>query len=185
MGSHTIVPRRRPAQSRLLSRSRPHIESAAPPPGDARVALDAIRHLVQALRQSGLDAQRQVGLSGAQLFVLHQLDGQPPLSVNQLAERTLTHQSSVSVVVQRLADQGLVQKLKSPRDGRQVALTLTPKARALLRRAPDPVQKRLFSALDRLSPARRRSLAHALTALVAELGVSGAPRMFFEDDRHV
>ncbi len=61
--------------------------------------LDAIRRIVQALRESSRAAEKRVGLSGAQLFVLQTLGESPGLSLNELAERTRTHQSSVSVVV--------------------------------------------------------------------------------------
>jgi DNA-binding MarR family transcriptional regulator len=59
--------------------------------------LDAVRRIVQALRESSRQAERQVGLSGAQLFVLQKLAESPASSVNELAARTHTHQSSVSL----------------------------------------------------------------------------------------
>src|SRR4051794_8130303 len=70
--------------------------------GDVRAIMDAIRRIVRVLRVSSRAAEKQVGLSGAQLFVLHKLADTPALSLNELADRTRTHQSSVSVVVQRL-----------------------------------------------------------------------------------
>src|SRR4051812_25495008 len=121
----------------------------------AREILDSIRRLVRALRESSSAAEKAVGLSGAQLFVLQKLGDGRPLSVNELAERTLTHQSSVSVVVRKLCDQGLVARKPSPRDGRRVELTLTARGRRLLERAPGAAQDRLIEALGRL-PARLR-----------------------------
>ena len=73
----------------------------------AREVLDAIRRIVQALRESSRAAEKGVGLSSAQLFVLQTLQETPGLSLNELAERTRTHQSSVSVVVTKLARQRL------------------------------------------------------------------------------
>ena len=75
---------------------------------DVQAILDAVRHVVQALRESSRLAERQVGLTGAQLFVLQKLAESPALSVNELAERTHTHQRSVSTVVSRLVDRRLV-----------------------------------------------------------------------------
>ena len=60
------------------------------------------------LRVASRAAERDVGLGAAQLFVLHKLEEAPRLSLNELAERTRTHQSSVSVVVRRLVNRGLV-----------------------------------------------------------------------------
>ncbi len=85
-----------------------------------REVLDAIRRIVQALRESSRLAESRVGLSGAQLFVLRTAAEVPGLSLNELAERTRTHQSSVSAVVTRLAREGLVQKRAADGDARRV-----------------------------------------------------------------
>jgi hypothetical protein len=59
--------------------------------------MDATRHIVRALVGASRAIQANTGISGAQLFVLRQLAGSSePLSVNQLADLTLTHQSTVS-----------------------------------------------------------------------------------------
>ena len=98
--------------------------------GDTQAVLDAIRRIVHALRESSRWAERQVGLSGAQLFVLHTLAGIAAASVNELAARTHTHQSSVSIVVTRLVDQGLVRRTRSGSDRRRVGLSRSPRGGA-------------------------------------------------------
>jgi len=151
--------------------------------GPAASVLDSVRHLVQALRLSSTSAQDRVGVSGAQLYVLRQLaSASTPLSVNELAERTLTHQSSVSAVVQRLEAQNLVRRARSPHDARQMEISLAPAARALLRKAPEAAQERLVGALARM-PARRRSqFASLLRDFVHTVSDAAQPApMFFEE----
>ena len=63
--------------------------------------IDSIRLLVKALRDSGRDAEQKLGITSAQLYVLQALRDHPA-SINELAARTCTHQSSVSMVVARL-----------------------------------------------------------------------------------
>src|SRR4051794_17364807 len=104
--------------------------------------LDAIRRIVQALRESSRLAERHVGLTGAQLFVLQKLAEAPASSVNTLAARTHTHQSSVSAVVARLVEQGLVRRAPSTTDGRSVELSLSASGRRALDGAPDLAQAR-------------------------------------------
>ena len=58
-------------------------------------ALDGIRRILRDLRVSSRAAEQELGLSGAQLFVLQQLAQAPAESLNELANRTRTHQSSV------------------------------------------------------------------------------------------
>jgi DNA-binding MarR family transcriptional regulator len=78
--------------------------------------LDAIRRIIRVLRRSSRRSEQQVGIGGAQLFVLQQLADAPAGSINDLAARTYTHQSSVSVVVRRLVEQGLVARQASASD---------------------------------------------------------------------
>ena len=151
---------------------------------DVRGVLDAFRRIVQALRTSSRDAERRVGLSAAQLYALQQLANMSGASVNDLAARTFTHQSSVSVVVQRLVARRLVAKVPSNDDRRRVRLTLTDSGRALLRRSPEPVQERLIAGIAAVPAADRRVLMTALDTIADTLATRGGePPMLFEDER--
>src|SRR3984957_113806 len=99
---------------------------------DARRILDAFRRIVQALRLFDRQAEKAAGVSGAAVFVLQKLADGQPVSVNELAARTHTHQSSVSVVVQRLVDRKLVRRQRSGDDARRVELTITAAGRRVL-----------------------------------------------------
>ena len=149
-----------------------------------RAVLDAVRRIVQELRLSSVEAERKVGLSGAQLFVLRQLATGAPLSLTEVAARTLTHQSSVSVVAQKLVRLGLVARRASSRDARRAELTLTARGARTLRRAPPVAQDRLVEAVSLLRPQQRRALAALLSTLVDSMGArSKTPALFFEDPR--
>jgi DNA-binding MarR family transcriptional regulator len=146
-----------------------------------RAVLDSIRRIVRALRESSRKTERSVGLGAAQLFVLQRLAGAPPLSINELAERTLTHQSSVSVVVSRLVRGGLVARTRAAADGRRVEITLTAAGRAALERAPAAAQDRLIAALGILGDATRTELARHLGRLIEAMALPPHhPPMFFE-----
>jgi DNA-binding MarR family transcriptional regulator len=152
------------------------------PSDDVRQVLDGIRCVVQSLRESSRAAESAVGVSGAQLFVLQVLAREPALCLSEVAQRTHTHQSSVSVVVGRLVAGGLVERRQSAEDGRRMELAITPAGRALLGDAPVAAQDRLVAALRKLPEKERRALARGLTALVAGMGLGdAAPEMFFEE----
>jgi DNA-binding MarR family transcriptional regulator len=145
--------------------------------------MDALRRVVRALRLTARDAERSAGISGAQLFVLQSLADQPASSLNDLAERTLTDQSSVSVVVKRLTARKLVARKASPVDARRVELSLTPAGRRLLARCPEPTQARLVLSLKRLETRELDDITKGLTALVREMGIQdAAPEMLFDDE---
>src|SRR5437868_954434 len=58
-------------------------------PPDVRVALDAFRHIVQALRV-GRAGERHAGLGSAQVFALQQIAEHPDASINDVAALTRT-----------------------------------------------------------------------------------------------
>lgn len=171
MGSHGT--RRAPARATATARD-----------PDVQAVLDAVRRIVRALRVSARTTEKRLGISAAQLFVLHSLAEAPADSINDLAERTMTDQSSVSVVVRRLVERGLVTRARDEADARRVQIELSSSGRALIRRAPEAAPVRLIGALCQLPRARRHALARDLTSLVQAMGEGTGPApMLFEDDR--
>jgi DNA-binding MarR family transcriptional regulator len=160
-----------------------------PPPDfartpDVREALDALRQIVQTLRV-GRAGEHRDGLSSAQLFALQQIGEHPDASVNDIAALTFTHQSSVSVVIQRLVRQRLVAKVPANDDRRRNKLALTTRGRRVLSLAPAAVQEDLIAAIASLGATDRRLLARSLGEIARRIGCSNAPTrppMFFEGD---
>jgi DNA-binding MarR family transcriptional regulator len=147
-----------------------------------RAILDSVRHIVRALRLSHLEAERKVGLSAAQLFVLQTLKDGHVRSLRDIAAGTATDASSVSVVVARLVEAGLVRRRRSVHDGRQLELSLTARGRARLAAAPPSLaQQSLVDALETLTPGERQSLSGLLRRVVDGMGADhGTAEMFFE-----
>jgi DNA-binding MarR family transcriptional regulator len=148
----------------------------------AGAVLDAIRWVVRDVREASVASDREFGVSAAQVFVLHTLAEHGPLSLGDLAERALTHQSSVSVVARKLSEQGLISRARAATDARRLELSLTDAGRALLARAPESPQERLIAALGRLSLERQEQLAALLGEMVGHLApMDREPPMLFED----
>ena len=151
---------------------------------DSQRIMDAIRRLVRMLRVSDRSAQSRLGISGAQLFVLRELGKTPGLSLNELASRTRTDQSSVSVVVGRLFDAGLLTRERDDRDARRLILNLTPTGRALMDQAPRSAQERMLEVFDAMPAADRKRFAEEFEDLLRRIGAGEecAAPMLFEDD---
>jgi DNA-binding MarR family transcriptional regulator len=150
---------------------------------DTARAMNAVRSVVRALRLNTRSIEGKLGISLAQLFVLQQLADRPADSLNELAERTATHQSSVSVVVRRLVDRGLVTRVASPADRRRVQIALTPEGESMLRGAPPTVQGDLMAGMARMKPDQQSTLAELLELWVLASGIDlAAPPMMFEDE---
>lgn len=161
-----------------------HTNDKLDPQSDVQNVLDSIRRIVRGLRVSSKMAEKELGISGAQLFVLQKLNQAKRLSINELAERTLTHQSSVSVVVSRLVEQGLVVRSQSKEDARRIELELTVDGRSKLKKIPATTQEKLVAALEQIKESDLKKIASMLGAVVAEAGLADEPAtLFFEDEK--
>jgi DNA-binding MarR family transcriptional regulator len=148
---------------------------------DVRATLDAIRRLVQGIRSPSRRDADAAGLTAAELFVLHALRDAPAQSLNELAARTYTDQSTASPVVERMRRRGLIKRERSSEDARRVVIALTAAGRAAVERAPEAPQSAMIAALARLPTRDRRALARGLTRLVIEMGLEHERAMLIED----
>jgi DNA-binding MarR family transcriptional regulator len=142
----------------------------------------ALRRIVRYLRIADREVEAALGLSAAQLFVLHSLADEPARSLAELAERTLTDQSSVSTVVARLVQRKLVVR-RPGADRRRAEIRLAPAGQRMVLAAPRAPQIQIIAALRAMPVVRRRRVVDALEHLAAAIGASEvAPRMLFEDE---
>lgn len=152
------------------------------PNGDAELALQELRRLVHGIRTASYAAEQSWGITGAQLFVLRELSLEPGASIRRLSERTMTDASSVSVIVARLVEAGLVVRDLDPTDRRKSVLSLANKGVELLTRAPEPYQTRLIAALRELPSSDLGVLRDALARISESLSLDGVGTpLFFED----
>ena len=161
-------------------------QSPAVPTGDAQAieqTMSAIRSLIREMRMNTRAIESKAGMSLAQLFVLHCLADKSADSLNELADRTATHQSSVSVVVTRLLQKGYVSRTPSAVDRRRVLLEITPLGREILANAPTTIQMRLISSLREMPSGDSATLATLIRRWVSGAGIdtSLAP-MLGEDE---
>ena len=142
------------------------------------LVLACIRRLDRGLRLAAREVERDTGLSAAQLFALEHLDDRQPLSLNELAQRTFTDRSSVSVVVDRLVDAGYVSRATDPRDRRRAQLRLTARGRRLLQGAPTAPTDLLLDGMRQLPAPTIRSLGKSLALLNEKLGFTESDMLF-------
>lgn len=151
---------------------------------DAQSVLNSFRSIIKSLRLADRAGLKEHGLGASQLYVLHVLQQDSPLSLNELAERTATDQSTVSVVVGKLIGKGFVASERSEEDARRLELTLTAKGRQLVRKLPPPIQHRIIEGVEQLSATRAKVLAESLREICRILGIDDEhPPLFFTEDQ--
>jgi DNA-binding MarR family transcriptional regulator len=143
--------------------------------------LNGLRVIVQSLSTASRRSETKLGITGAQRFLLQQLAEAGELSVNELAQRTHTHQSTVSTVITKLEKAGLVSRTRSASDARVQLLALTTKGRAKLKDKQETVQHRLIRSIGRLSEKEQQQLSMLLTAVIHGAGLEHeTPGLFLE-----
>lgn len=138
---------------------------------DAHSVLNSFRSILKSLRLADRAGLREHGLGASQVYILHELKNESPLSINDLAARMATDQSTVSVVVAKLIQKGFVTGERSETDARRLDLALTAKGRTVAKRLPLPIQHSIIEGVQQLSAARAKALAEALRDVVSSLGI--------------
>jgi DNA-binding MarR family transcriptional regulator len=137
--------------------------------------------MVRGLRSAAEAIERELSVTGAQLFVLRELDQVPDQSVKDLAAVTMTTHSTVSQVVGQLITKGLVTRTPDATDGRRAVLRLTRQGASLVQKSPRVIQADLIEGFGMLRPAERRSLANGLEKWLETSGLGGVrSAMIFE-----
>jgi DNA-binding MarR family transcriptional regulator len=140
------------------------VASAPTPPLAADLArlLGGIR---RSLNQSVRAATGAAPLPDAQVEVLRLVERRPGLSVQAAAAELCLASNTVSTLVHRLVDAGLLEREADAADGRVARLTLTRAALSRLRLWRDRRQEILAAHLAALSESERAGLARALPVL--------------------
>ncbi|MAN13997.1 MarR family winged helix-turn-helix transcriptional regulator [Alterinioella nitratireducens] len=113
---------------------------------DANTRMDetlvALRRILRATELYARDLANAVGLTPAQLRVLQIVDARDSATPKALATQMGVSQATVSALVDKLVAQGLVERVPSEQDRRQVNVTVTRDGHDRLGAAPDALQQR-------------------------------------------
>jgi DNA-binding MarR family transcriptional regulator len=121
---------------------------------------NAIARSARRLRQ-----ESGTGLSPSLTAALATVERHGPLTPSELAARERVQRPTVTRVVYRLEEAGLVTRAADPADRRSALITITPAGRALLDAARTRKDAFLSERLDALSPADRATLERAAALL--------------------
>jgi DNA-binding MarR family transcriptional regulator len=104
-------------------------------------------------------------LSPSQTAALATIDRHGPLTPSELATREGIQRPTVTRIVSRLEEGGLVQRTRDPQDGRSALVALTPEGRELLARGRTRKDAYLARRLRELDAEERATLQRAATIL--------------------
>lgn len=135
----------------------------------ATEALKKFRIIFAAVRQHFRAVEKACGVSGAQVWVLAALAGQPGMRVTELARQLHIHQSTASNLLHKTEKAGLVKRTRSQKDQRVVELDITEAGRAILDKAPKPYTGLLPYTLGLMSAADLAGLNEGLSKVIKHM----------------
>jgi DNA-binding MarR family transcriptional regulator len=110
-------------------------------------------------------------ISSAQLNCLLSLYENGPLPPSQIAKLIMINSSTVTGIIDRLEQKGLVKRLRISDDRRIITVELTKSGKLLAENAPPPIQWKIIDGLNRVSERDIKQIASTLTKLTNMLDV--------------
>lgn len=150
---------------------RPSQEDAAAerPLGSTLEFLRLLWAINHGLNKTSRKMQSQFGVTGQQRLVIRIVDAYPGMSAGDLARILHIHPSTLTGILQRLADRGLLRRIAHPQDARRVQLELTAKGRRLTSPGVGAVESAVKRVLSRFAEGEVQSTRTLLTALAVGL----------------
>ena len=90
---------------------------------------------------------------------------------SQIAKYIMVNSSTVTGIIDRLEQKGLVERSRISPDRRVITIALTEKGQQLAKNAPPPIQKKIVDGLKKLPPGKTEQIIQALTELTYMLDV--------------
>jgi DNA-binding MarR family transcriptional regulator len=142
-----------------------------PETGEAMAAATSIMRAQQVVLAAVDGALRPFGLTFARYegLVLLLFSRRGVLPLGKMGQRLMIHPTSVTNIIDRLEEQGLVRRLPHPTDGRTTLAELTADGRSLARKATKAVNEVTFG-LDTLSAQDLQQLMRIIRKLRVGVG---------------
>lgn len=139
-----------------------------------------LRKIIRSINLESKKIQKEFGISIPQLLVLQYLSEQEDYKASGKAIKNYINlnASTVSGIVYRLEDKGLVARLPNVKDKRGMFVTLTAKGAELLKESPTTLQEKMSTRLKLLTPKQIEDLDNSieiLTRLMDAEDVDAAP----------
>ncbi len=131
----------------------------------------SIRRLMQAGELYTKELNKIYNISSAQLNCLVILYENGPLPPSQIAKLMMVNSSTITGIIDRLEQKGLVKRMRISTDRRVITVDLTKNGKILAENAPPPIQYKLFDGLRSVSEKEIKNIADSLLKLTDMLDV--------------
>jgi len=148
-----------------------HVQPKEAPPDLVKEIIYQIRRLIQAKELYTKELTKKYQVSASQLNCLLALYEQGPLPLSQIATHIMVKSSTVTGIIDRLEQKGLVTRSRTSPDRRVITVELTESGRTLAENAPPPIQQKVLEGLERLPQSEMEKIVLGLKMLTQMLDV--------------
>ncbi len=135
----------------------------------SEIALVAMRRILKATEANVKTLAAESGLTASQVLALQSLASRGELLVGDLARTLDLRHATISILLDKLQDLGLVERRRHDYDRRKVWVRITPAGMESLRGAPDLLQNRFRQRFSALPEWEQSMLLAALQRIVGLL----------------
>lgn len=128
--------------------------------------IQSLRRIIRAIEIHSQKLSHDYQITGPQLGCLLAIKENGAMTATRLARTLYLSASTVVGIVDRLEEKGLLARIRSTEDRRQVQVSLTQAGEKLTESAPSPLQETLSSSLKNLPVLEQVSMTLALDRLV-------------------
>ncbi|GAB4194736.1 MAG: MarR family transcriptional regulator [Wenzhouxiangellaceae bacterium] len=129
--------------------------------------LAAIRKIIRAIDLNSKQLVRAHNITGPQLLALRAASHLGPVGITQLARAINLSQSTVTGIVQRLEQHGLIERQRSARDRRSMSCNITAAGQEVLANTPVLLEDRFRRELQRLADWEQTQMLSTLQRIAA------------------
>ncbi len=134
--------------------------------------LVALRRIIRAIDMQSKRIAKTSGLTTPQVMVLRSIRELGEVTTGRLSDAVSLSQATVTTILDRLEQRGLVERYRSDRDRRIVHTKLTDEGRKALKKAPPLLHEKFVEAFADLAPEKQTAMVATLDEVAALLGGS-------------
>lgn len=124
--------------------------------------LASLRRIIRATDIHSRRLNKDTGLTTPQLVVVRAIAAGDSLTASEIARAVSLSQATVTTLLNRLEDRGLITRQRSEEDRRRVNVQLTEAGRALVATAPEPLQEQFAARFAQLEAWEQHQLVASL-----------------------
>lgn len=127
----------------------------------------ALRKIIQAIDMNSKKLVKRVGLTGPQLVILQEISSREEVTAGGIAWGVSLSQATVTGILERMENRGLIVRKRSDRDKRRIMVRITESGKQILADAPPLMQEEFVESFSSLKEWEQTMILSSLQRLVS------------------